>query len=78
MGIILKVINVYGIKTEKRQNYTAGYSDIFLYPDGTKRLVKKLYFFPPKIKKVHQISKIEEIYEGVVDIIYYNKWIDIQ
>jgi hypothetical protein len=76
MGIVLKIINIYGLPIEKRRNYTAGYNDIFLYSDGTKRLVKKLYFFPPKIKETIQITKIESSLEGVADIIYYNKWED--
>lgn len=78
MGIVIKIIKVNGAKTEKVINYTAHYWDAYLYPDGTTREVKKLFFFPPKIKTITQISEIHYHLDGVVDIWHVNKWTDIK
>jgi hypothetical protein len=77
-GITLKTLKVYGDKTNKVENYLAGEKVSYIYPKNTKRVIRKLCFFPPKIKKIVQTCTIENVTEGSADIIYYNKWHDIK
>ena len=76
-GIILKTLKVYGERTQEVENYLAGYQMDNIYPKDTKRIVKKLCFFPPKIKKIVQKCTVETQLEGAADIFYYNKWYDL-
>jgi hypothetical protein len=78
MSITLKVIKVYGEKTEKVEDYLGETKENYIYPKNTKRVIRRLCIFPPKIKEVVQKCTIETALDGVVDIIHYNKWHDIK
>lgn len=78
MGIILKVIKISGEKTKMVHNYTMYFWNNFLYPEETTREVKKLYFFPLRIKTVIQSAQIIRRIDGVVDVWYVNKWVDLK
>lgn len=57
MSIILKIEKVYGEKVNS------------VYPKNTRRVIRKLTLFPPRIKKVVQTCTVESETE--------NKWHDI-
>ena len=78
MSITLKIIKVYGEKTEKVENYLGKSEEGYIYPKNTRRVIRRLCIFPPRIKEVVQKCTIETAMEGVADIIYYNKWHDIK
>ena len=76
-----KVLKVFGEKTKKcHDNWSHIMGDIMLYPEGTKRIVKKDYWFPRKIKGIkvrglcilEQIARIE--HSCGWDDVAYNEW----
>ncbi len=79
MGLLTKIIKTFGEPTEIHKDT---FGDKNLYPEGTKRLVKKFFLFPQKIDgtKVEGSWIVEQIagvgYYGGGDgvVRYTNSW----
>jgi hypothetical protein len=76
-SIVLKTLKVYGERTQTVENCSGNYQMDNIYPKNTKRIVKKLCFFPLKIKDVVQKCTVE-IHKDTSDLYYYNKWHDLK
>lgn len=64
-----KVLNVEGERTVR---YSDSFGDVFLYPQGTVRTVKKLTLKGWKIIK--QIATLHRDADWMGSVILYNKW----
>ncbi len=83
MGLLTKVLKVDGERSFKGDHFLFG--EINLYPEGTKRIVKKYFLFPRKINEVkvegswivEQEASVE-INSGSDGRNHYNSWKNIK
>jgi hypothetical protein len=83
MALLTKIIKTFGESTEKHDYPFGGFN--FVYPKGTKRIVKKFFLFSEIIDKtkvkgswiIEQTAKVESMVDtGGSPPIWYNKWTD--